>query len=538
MKNIKRYLLTAGILYQSVTSFAQTTASFAINGLPVSSQSALQCFTNNPLVLDDQSQGNIALCTISITDATFTNVLYSTGTFSVNNGIGEVNIYNWCNTINSSSCTALPFGTAGTFGVVEITSSGPNDPNPSTYKGLITLSQPVSNPAIANFTVNNNTLNSQTPVIFNGPQTLLVQDNSQGTIAYSRVEVWDATQSNELYSTGNMSGPLSAQFNLLNMCNGSQNASCTSLNTQSYGTFYVKLIETSTAFPDPNQSSYGGFIEITPAIQQCANPPQAGFKINGTNVSSQSPTPFYNCNGVTLNNTSTGQASLIKMDILDPSLQIVEYSTGFVPASQSIDLLNACTNNQNNCSSLSSASGGIYGVRLTVVPDYSYDQVYASSSTALIQLIPSIPSQSTSIVTTTLNTSNAVVQYNVANGSVTNPDQVGRSTAVIHMAPPLTNQVYISGYTVSLSKYDPVSQTWGQVLWTRNYVNGTLSYPCNSYLLAYAVALSSIGSDNFFSSTTNAPDGSIWGIDISATNSCGTVSLSREVVQINDNQYN
>lgn len=526
MKNIKRYLLTAGILYQSVMSFAQSTAQFTVNGSAVSTQSPLQCFTNNSLLLEDQSQ-NASLYTINIYDATFTNLLYSTGAFSVNGSLGEIDVRNLCSIANNAACTAIPATATGTFGISETTATGPNDPNPSTYQGLITLSYP--SPVTSSFTINNNAVNTQTPLILNGPQSLELEFTGNGNTADWRVDVLDPNTGNLLYTTDDVSGQNPSTIDMWNMCNGSQSSACSSLNAQVTGTFMVRLYESCCSAGDPDASIYSGLVTINPAVTQPNGPLSAAFTINNENVSPQYVTSFFNCNSIILEDASTGPYTYARVDVLDDAMQNTLYSTDYFsvnPQNNSYNLLNLCTNNQNSCSSLSSSSTGAYAIRY-ITSTVPYDNIYASAYTGLIYINPTITAANISFLTSTVTNSNSQDIYLAANTNTAAPDLVGRNSTVFELLNPFTNKAYVSSYSLALSSWNTTTNSWNSPTWTQSFTND------NSNVGPYQVPLSVLGGNGFLSSTTNAANNSMWKLDVTLANACGNFAES-EFFEIDD----
>jgi len=295
MKNKKRYLLLAGILYQSLTSFAQNTsvADFTINSQQVSAYSATDFFTNNALELENHTVNNnhVVRYELSVTDATW-HTLYSTGPV---NGTPAQNIdlYHMCSNLNSAGCSSLSAGTKGTFGIILTTSTNHYGLNPSTYRALIKLVYPVANPPVSSFKINNNAVNAHTPVIFNGPQTMQLEYTGSGTVGDWRVDLLDPVTYAIDYTTDDVAGAMPASLDMYNWCNVSQSSVCSSLNAQVTGTFLVRLYESCCSAGDPDASISYGLITINPAVPAPSSPLSAAFTISNQNVSVQTATRFF-----------------------------------------------------------------------------------------------------------------------------------------------------------------------------------------------------------------------------------------------------
>lgn len=505
---LKKLLLTAALLYQSVMSFAQTSATFIINDLGVSVQSPLQCFTNNPLTLTDQSQGPVAICTILITDPNFTNVLYSTGAFNVNNSIGDIDLYD---------ATSLPRGTTGTFGVVETVSSGPNDPNPSTYSGLITLALPTVNPATSSFTINNKAVSMQVPLVLNGPQTLELEYTGGGDVVTRRVDVLDENRENVLYTTDDVTGPMPSQIDMLNMCVGNQSGGCSSLNAQVTGTFVVRLSTSSTDLSGANVSIYEGLIRINPAIPPCNNQLTASFNIDNYPVSLQATPKFFNCNSLVLINTTSGPVAYHKISILNENQTEELYTTGYVQGGlQQVGLKDmiASAMKKNNSAS------GVLAVNLWESPCCPDDNVCASSYTGLIDFNPEIVPAPALFATSTVDNLNNQIVYSLPNTNVAAPDVVGRTTGQFFILNQPSSKTYVSSYTLELSKFDTSLFAWTAPVWTETIVNG------DYFVKPIMIPISMLGGSGFLNNSTNAPDESKWKLNATLTNPCGNFNVT------------
>lgn len=500
---IRKLLLTGALLYGSVAGFAQTTALFTVNDQAVSLQSPLQCFTNNPLMFQDQSQGGVTNVTITIMDATFTTVLFTTGSLPVNNNAGEINLYD---------ATQLPKGTTGIFGIVETTSTGPNDPSPSTYSGLITLDPPTTNPANASFTINNKAVSMQSATDFNGPQSLELEYTGSGDVATYCVDVMDPSMENVIYTTGYIAGSVPARLTV------------PSLNAQTTGSYVVRLTASPSGFADPAESSYTGLINVNPAIPPC-NAIQPSFTIDNTPVSLQNTTQFFNCRSLFLYNTTTAPIASYKVSIATPDQSEVLYTTDYMLGDfQQLDLSDLCANTMGKCSSMSNTTGGTFAVSLWASPVANFNNVCANTYTGLVSISPAINAATANFITTTVDASGNQVVYTSPSTSAATPDDVGRLSTDLKFLRGVNSQVYVSSYTVTLEQWNGTG--WNPVSWTETFSNG------NNFTTPTEMPLSALGGNGFFADPLNAPDWSTWRVAATLYNPCGNFTVS-QVVRIN-----
>lgn len=399
-----------------------------------------------------------------------------------------------------------PFISGGLDGWYSVTLDANNGCDDYYAYGDITLYTPPT--AVAGFTINGSTASVDTTY---NCDSIRFKSTTTGTATAYQLEVLNSSGGN-IYSTGKKYGALpTAVFDLRNLCGITNTTNCNYLASHT-GTYQVRY------------TTYDSCVANAKTITLYIPSPTAASAAFTVNDSSIADTiSLYNCKPISFK-THHGGAIRYSLDISQFGGPI--YSSGVINATpkDSLDLRKLCgmINSNPGCDYLDTPYShiGVYNIRYTVFNGCVADTAYAVIN------MKTAPSSSLSIQTNARRKNNQSVPHFPASVSASAPDTVGTGSTTFILNASSSIPANICQYAYSLERY-----TGGG--WDTTGMGGidTSLSDCTSITpVTETISINDLGpydpitGDAFFTSSTNAPNNSIWRMKVDLTNDCGTTS--------------